>query len=121
MGKYVAYYYYDALYPMKLTEDEFDSYLPSAEAYIDLITHYRAAEATGYKAERVKQAVCAVIGEMAAQDAAKSANGARLQSVSNDGYTETYRTTSAGTAEETHAIRQTAMRWLSGTGLVSAL
>jgi hypothetical protein len=121
VDKYVGYDDYDALYPMKLTEDQFNDYLPSAEAYIDLITHDRARSATGYKAERVKRAVCAVIGEMVAQDACKSANGARLQSVSNDGYTETYRTTSAGTAEEAYAIRQTAMRWLSGTGLVSAL
>lgn len=121
MGKYVEYDDYDTLFPMRLTEDQFDMYLPSAEAYIDLITHDRARSATGYKAERVKRAVCAVIGEMVAQDASKSANGARLQSVSNDGYTETYRTTSVGTAEESHAVRQMAMRWLSGTGLVSML
>lgn len=121
MAAHVTYYYYDALFPMRLTEEQFDSYLPSAEAYIDLITHDRARSATGYKAERVKRAVCAVIGEMAAQDASKSAGGARLQSVSNDGYTETYRTTSVGTAEEAYALRQTAMRWLSGTGLVSLL
>jgi hypothetical protein len=121
VGKYVEYDYYDSLYPMRLTEDEFDAYLPSAEAYIDLITYNRAANAAGYKAERVRQAVCAVIGEMAAQDATKNAGGARLTSVSNDGYTETYRAASGGTAEEAYAIRQMAMRWLSGTGLVSAL
>lgn len=121
MAKYVEYDEYDTLYPNKLTGDEFDTYLPSAEAYIDLITHNRAESATGYKAERVKQAVCAVIGEMAAQDAGRNASGARLQSVTNDGYTETYRTASGGTAEETYTIRQMAMRWLSGTGLVSAL
>ena len=121
MAAYVEYDYYDTLFPNKLTEEQFEYYLPSAEAYIDLITHDRAACATGYKAERVKRAVCAVIGEMAAQDASKSAGGARLQSVSNDGYTETYRTASGGTAEEAYALRQTAMRWLSGTGLVSAL
>lgn len=118
MGKYVEYDDYDTLYPMKLTEDEFDSYLPSAEAYIDLITHYRAAEATGYKAERVKQAVCAVIGEMAAQDAAKSANGARLTSVSNDGYTEHYK---QAETPDTDPVRLAARRWLSGTGLMRAL
>lgn len=121
MAKYVEYYEYDTIYPSKLTEDEFDSYLPSAEAYIDTITHDRARTATGYKAERVKMAVCAVVGEMAAQEATKNREGARLQSVSNDGYTETYRTSSGGTAEEAHALRQTAMRWLSGTGLMSAL
>lgn len=120
MGKYVEYGDYDALYPMKLTEDEFEAHLPSAEAYIDLITHNRAADATGYKAERVKQAVCAVIGEMAAQNATKNAGGARLTSVSNDGYTEYYGQ-NAGMELESAAIRSAAVRWLSGTGLVSAL
>lgn len=121
MGRYAAYEHYDALYPAKLTEDQFESYLPSAEEYIDTLTHDRARTATGYKAERVKMAVCAVVGEMAAQEATKNPEGARLQSVSNDGYTETYRTSSGGTAEEARALRQTAMRWLSGTGLMSAL
>lgn len=118
MGRYVEYGYYDSLYPMKLTEDQFNDYLPSAEAYIDLITHDRARSATGYKAERVKQAVCAVIGEMAAQDAAKSANGARLTSVSNDGYTEHYK---QAETPDTDPVRLAARRWLSGTGLMSAL
>lgn len=120
MAKYVEYDDYDALYPMKLTEEQFESYLPSAEAYIDLITHDRAESATGYKAERVKRAVCAVIGEMAAQDAAKNAQGARLTAVSNDGYSESYGQ-SANAATEGDAIRTIARRWLSGTGLVSAL
>lgn len=117
MAKYVEYYEYDDLYPMKLTEDQFDGYLPSAEAYIDLITHNRAESATGYKAERVKQAVCAVIGEMAAQNAAKNAEGAKLASVGNDGYTEHY----AQSADGDEAVMRAARRWLSGTGLVSAL
>ena len=122
MARYVEYDDYAALYPEKLTADQFYSYLPSAEAYIDLITHHRAEGATGYKAERVKQAVCAVIGEMAAQDAAKSESGARLQSVTNDGYTEYYGSTSGGAAAtEADAIRRTARQWLSGTGLVSAI
>jgi hypothetical protein len=118
VAKYAEYDYYDTIYPNRLTEDEFETYLPSAEAYIDLITHNRAEEATGYKAERVKQAVCAVIGEMAAQDAAKSANGARLTSVSNDGYTEHYK---QAETPDTDPVRLAARRWLSGTGLVSAL
>lgn len=120
MGRYVEYDYYDSLYPAKLTGDQFDVYLPSAEAYIDLITHNRAESATGYKAERVKQAVCAVLWEMAAQDAVRGAYGARLASVSNDGYTETYG--AAGSAQnEYDALRSVAMRWLSGTGLMSYL
>lgn len=120
MGKYVEYDDYDTLYPMKLTEEQFDMYLPSAEAYIDLITHNRAESATGYKAERVKKAVCAVLGEMAAQDAAKNAQGVRLTAISNDGYSESYG--AAGNAASDGAqIRSVAHRWLSGTGLVSAL
>lgn len=120
MGKYVEYDDYDALYPMKLTEDQFDMYLPSAEAYIDLITHNRAEAAIGYKAERVKQAVCAVIGEMAAQDAAKNAQGVRLTAISNDGYSESYGA-AGNVASEGQNIRSLAYRWLSETGLVSAL
>ena len=120
MGRYATYEQYDALYPAKLTEDQFESYLPSAEAYIDLITHDRAMSATGYKAERVKKAVCAVIGEMAAQNAGRGADGARLASVSNDGYTETYG--AAGSAQnENDMLRSVAMHWLSGTGLMSCL
>ena len=120
MAKYVEYDEYDTLYPNKLTGDEFDTYLPSAEAYIDLITHNRAESATGYKAERVKQAVCAVIGEMAAQDAAKNAQGVRLTAISNDGYSESYGA-AGNAASEGVQIRSIACRWLSGTGLVSAL
>lgn len=120
MGRYVGYYDYEALYPSRLTEEQFESHLPAAEAFIDLITHDRAACASGYKADRVRQAVCAVIGEMAAQDAARNAGGARLQSVSNDGYTETYGA-SGGAGADSEGIRSAAFRFLSGTGLVSAL
>lgn len=120
MGRYVGYDDYTSLYPSRLTEAQFDMYCPSAEAYIDLITHNRAAEVTGYKADRVKQAVCAAIGEMATQDAAKNAAGARLTSVSNDGYSESYG--AAGNAEsDGRQIRAVVYRWLSGTGLVSLL
>ncbi len=115
-----AYEDYLALYPDPdgLTEDQFENWLPSAAAYIDVITHNRAAAAEGYKAERVKRAVCAVIREMAAQDAAKNAQGVRISSVSNDGYTESY---AGGTQSDGECIRSAAMRYLSGTGLVSFL
>lgn len=120
MGEYVTYTDYAALYPSKLSEDAFNAYLPAAEAYIDMITRDRACSASGYKAERVKMAVCAVIGEMAAQDAAKNAQGARLASVSNDGYTESYGA-AAGVQSESESIWSAAVRWLSGTGLVGLL
>lgn len=120
MGAYIEYSDYDALFPNGLSEESFEKYCPLAEAYIDAITHNRAEDATGYKAARVKQAVCAVIKELAAQDAAKNESGARLTSVSNDGYTEDYGASGDASAEAEN-ICLTAQRWLSGTGLVSLL
>jgi hypothetical protein len=116
----VDYYYeFNELYPDRLSEEQFSMYVPSAKAYIDVITHNRAGKAAGYKADRVKMAVCAVVCEMAALDAAKGTDGARLTSVSNDGYSESY--ASMGADTETDALRSAAMRYLSGTGLVSFL
>ena len=120
MAKYIEYGDYDALFPGRLTEAQFEHYLPGAEAHIDRLTHHRAEQAEGCKAERVKQAVCAVVREMAAWDARRNEAGAKLVSVSNDGYTEYYGET---VSEETEsaAINRTVRMWLSGTGLVSAL
>lgn len=123
MAKYAEYRDYIALFPLTAdSEDVFEAYSPSAEAYIDVLTHNRAQDAEGYKRERVKQAVCALVKEMHAIDSAKGTGGARVTSVTNDGYSESYAgTASAGADIETNTLRQTAMRWLSGTGLVSAL
>ncbi|MBR6709092.1 MAG: hypothetical protein IKL84_05375, partial [Clostridia bacterium] len=56
----------------------------------------------------------------AAQDAAKNAQGVRLTAISNDGYSESYG--AAGNAASDGAqIKSVVYRWLSGTGLVSAL
>lgn len=118
MAKYAQFLDFDELFPGLMEEDEFERLVPSAEAYVDRITHNRAQMAAGYKAERVRQAVCAAVREMAAQNATRSAGGARLQSVSNDGYTEVY---GQGAATEDDEIRRVIRQWLSGTGLVSAL
>ena len=113
---------YESLYPNGLSDDAVEALAPSALAYIDVITAGRAQTAEGYKLERVKMAVCAVINEIHAQEAVRSAEGARLVSVSNDGYTETYGSVSVDASKaEAEAIRRTAFKWLSGTGLVSAL
>lgn len=111
---------YEELFPDRISEDAFDALLPSASAYVDVITANRAKSAAGYKAERVKLAVFAVINEMASQSAARSEGGARIASVSNDGYTESYGAYSSAANEEA-ALRSAAFRYLSGTGLVSAL
>lgn len=111
---------YEKFFPERIAEDTFDSLMPSASAFVDAITANRAQHAAGYKAERVTLAICAVINEMVAQNAARSEGGARIASVSNDGYTETYGNL-AGASNEESALRSAAFRYLSGTGLVSAL
>ena len=118
----LTYAEYEALYPGRMAEEGFCALLPAAEAYVDVLTAHRAQMATGYKLERVKQAICAVINEVAAQNAAKNAAGARLQSITNDGYTEYYGSVQGGTANsDGEAMRHAAMTWLSGTGLAGAL
>lgn len=113
----VTYQDYTALYPDRLTEIEFNGLLPSGIAYLDVITHNRCENATGWKLERAKQALFAVINEMAALQSVSNAKGARLSSVSNDGYSETY----GGGSADGSTIHKAAVEWLSGTGLVGAL
>lgn len=121
-ARYTTFEDFAALYPAQASnESMYDMYVPSAEAYIDVLTHNRAETAAGYKQDRVKRAVCALIVEMHACDSAKGVNGARVASVSNDGYSESYANASTSADGETTTLKQTAMRWLSGTGLVSAL
>lgn len=112
----IEYDDYKAFCPNRLTEDEFKSLLPNASAYMDVITHNRWQNVEGWKRERAVQALFAVINEMAAAQSVSNGKGARLQSVSNDGYSESYASDADG-----GAIRRAAHEWLSGTGLVSAL
>lgn len=108
---------YEELYPERLTEDEFDSLLPSATAYLSVITHNRWKSAEDWKRERAIQALFAIVNAMAADQSKSNAKGARLSSVTNDGYTESY----ASDAASGSTIRHAAYEWLSGTGLVGAL
>lgn len=125
MAAYATYAQYNALYPGMLTETEFGKRIGLAGAVIDVVTHNRAAtETAAYKVERLTYCACALINEIRAQDAVKGEGGARVASVSNDGYTETYgggATGANGPDAETQALRSVARFWLSGTGLVSAL
>lgn len=116
----ISYEDYQKLHPGRMPEAEFNSLLPAAAAYVDVITANRAQTAAGYKAERVKMAVCAAINEMHAQNAARNEGGARIASISNDGYSESYG--SDHTAErEAAALHSAVMLCLSGTGLAGAL
>ena len=111
---------FECYYPERMSEEEFDSLLPLASAYVCTITANRAAAAEGFKAERARCAIAAVIVEMAAQNAARGNSGARVSSVSNDGYSESYGGENSADSEE-RALRCAAFRYLSGTGLIGAL
>lgn len=56
MDHYIDWEYYSSHFP-KLTKEEFDAALAGAEAKVDVLTHFRAQTATGYKLEQVKAAV----------------------------------------------------------------
>ena len=101
----------------EMTEDEFMRRLPAAEMKVDILTHYRARDATGYKGEQVKACVANLINRSAKleQDGA----GDNVKSASNDGYSETYELVTPEQAEE--ALRKECFRWLSGTGLMGAM
>ena len=108
---YIDWEWYSNHLPLEeMTEDEFMRRLPAAEMKVDILTHYRARDATGYKGEQVKACVAKL-----EQDGA----GDNVKSSSNDGYSETYELVTPEQAEE--ALRKECFRWLSGTGLMGAM
>lgn len=114
MAKYVDWDGYRQMYPDGLSEEEFGRYADRAEAMIDIWTAGRAQNAQDWAAGQVKMAVYALVGLIAQRGGVTG--GARLVSVSSDGYSEQYR------AEDGEGeMKAEVMRWLSGTGLVSAL
>ena len=116
MDHYIDWEYYSSHFP-KLTEEEFDAALAGAEAKLEVLTHFRAQTATGYKLEQVKAAVANLINAMADQNSVGAGSG--VASVSNDGYSESY---SNVTKEQADAeLRSVCFQWLSGTGLMGCL
>ena len=116
MDHYIDWEYYNSHFP-KLTEEEFDVALAEAEAKVDVLTHFRAQTATGYKLEQVKAAVANLINAMADQNSVGAGSG--VASVSNDWYSESY---SNVTKEQADAeLRSVCFQWLSGTGLMGCL
>lgn len=64
----------------------------------------------------LQETICKTMDAQAEQE--KSGAGRGLQSISNDGYSETYATTTAEAAAEEMAANIRA--WLSGTGMAGA-
>lgn len=108
---------YRALYGGE--EDAFEALLPVAARKLEAMTARRIAgmEPDDWRYGPTGDALCALLNAMQAQR--ETGRGEGVTSVSNDGYSESYR---AVTPEEAEAeLRAAARACLSGTGLMSAL
>lgn len=125
---YITWEYYSSLYE-NVTEEEFNILSVRAEKKINLYTHMRVTlfidsydeeTATGFEKmvlDAIQITTCELINKISMQEASGAHDG--LTSVSNDGYSESYKITTQ--AEKEAEIRAVVMAGLSGTGLVSAL
>lgn len=125
---YVNREYYGSLYG-EVMEDDFNRQLARAEIKIDAVTHGRAAvfmeeynqdTATAYQKRvyrQVQGTVCDLIHSLLIQESTGMGDG--ITSVSNDGYSESYKITTA--AEKEAQLLCIIKEGLSGTGLAGAL
>ena len=125
---YVTWEYYSSLFS-KVTKDEFHRHAVQAEKKINMFTGGRAEQflrsydadtATSFQ-KRVYEALllttCVVVNKLYLQETCGAGSG--LSSVSNDGYSESYKVT---TESERQAELDAVIRsGLSGTGLAGAL
>lgn len=109
---------YRLLYPAHSAED-FARFLPEAELRMDVLTanRWRGVTEGDFRAARVRRCLAALISLCV--EAKESAVGTGVASTSNDGYSESYALVTAEEWQENQRIE--AAKWLSGTGLVSAL
>lgn len=114
---YADWEHYSKYYGEITDENEFDKLIYRASMMIDTITGNRAASATGYKVERLRECACSLVDLLASEDA--SGVGSGLTSFSNDGYSESYAAVTPEDMESNH--KSLVFNYLSGTGLVSAL
>ena len=116
MGRYAQWDGYRQVYPDGLSQEEFEGVLSRAEALMDIWTAGRAKDAQGENAQKVEMAVYALANALAKEERA-GGGGVEIESVSNDGYSERYFKKESADA----VLKAEVFRWLSGTGLVSAL
>lgn len=126
---YITWEQYGSLYNSITDEKEFDRLSKLAEIKLNAITHMRAKRfedayneetATDFQQQvhmQIRDTFCQLLNAMAVQEV--SGMGTGIASVSNDGYSESYKITTATEKEEqlTSLIRS----GLSGTGLAGAL
>ena len=126
---YITWEQYRSLYNGISDETEFDRLSKLAGIKLNTITHMRAKQfETAYSEEtatdfqkqvhsQIQDTFCRLIDLMSVQES--SGMGTGIASVSNDGYSESYKIT---TAQEKEAqILSIARGGLSGTGLAGAL
>lgn len=126
---YVDWEYYSSLFDNITDEAAFNRAYAKASAYMDRRTAMRTREfmnaydeenATMFQkgtAQAVKMTMCELINNISAQET--SGMGTGIASVSNDGYSESYKITTA--AEKEAQLLSIVRSGLSGTGLAGAL
>lgn len=114
---YADWEHYSEYYGEITDEKEFDKLIYRASMMIDTVTGNRAASATGYKVDRLRECACSLVNLLASE--AASGVGSGLTSFSNDGYSESYAAVTPGDVDANH--KELIFNHLSGTGLVSAL
>lgn len=126
---YITWEQYGSLYNSITDEKEFNRLSRLAEIKLNAITHMRAKRfeetydedtATDFQRQvhmQIQDTICQLLNTMVVQEA--SGMGTGIASVSNDGYSESYKITTSTEKEEqlTSVIRF----GLSGTGLAGAL
>ncbi len=125
---YVTWEYYNSLYS-EVSEVDFPRLCAKASAKLDVYTHMRAKNfliafdedtATDYQKQvytQIQDTVCDLINALYTQET--SGMGTGITSVSNDGYSESYKITTA--AEKSAQLLTIVRGGLSGTGLAGAL
>lgn len=128
MSQIVSWGDYDSLFS-EVSEDEFKKLNARAEMKLNFYTHnrikqfidsYDESTATDFekmKYEAVKMTICELINKVYDQEL--SGVGKGLSSVSNDGYSESYKVVTE--AEKEKELESVIRRGLSGTGLAGAL
>lgn len=125
---YVTWEYYSSLYT-EIPEEDFDRLCAKASAKLDVHTHMRAKNfeiafdaetATDFQKQvhtQIQNTVCELMNTIQVQETAGMGTG--IASVSNDGYSESYKITTA--AERDAQLVAIIRGGLSGTGLAGAL
>lgn len=126
---YIDWGFYNSLFDKITDEDSFNRIYKKAELYFDTHTHFRAktfmkefdetiaSDFEIMKANAIKMTICELINNMFVQE--MSEMGIGISSVSNDGYSESYKITTA--AEKEIQLMMVIRSGLSGTGLAGAL